>query len=414
MKKTFSPVAALTLTLVAVAVAACPSRAQTPASAPPQSIAASLRPFVDNHTLAGAVALVASRDKLLCLDAVGYADVEAKTPMRTDNMFWIASMTKSITATALMMLVDEGKLSVDDPAAKYLPELDGLRLVDPQDKEHPRRPRHPLTVKELFSHTHGMADARCRFVSLQDDVVAMAAVPMEREPGTKYRYSNMGINAGGRIVEKLGGMPFGDFLQRRLFAPLGMRDTTFWPDDRQAQRLARTFKRNAAKTGIENLTYDVSRLQHPGVPTALLLHYNLDNLPIYKNHYAMPCGGLYCTAADLGRFCRMLLGGGVYEGRRYLSAAAIRQMTSIQTGDLPVNPWEGYGLGWSVEKKAADGHPSVGSYGHRGARKTMMWIDPATQRVMILLLQSFDLPGKDQEKIYGTFIKAAEALSPVM
>jgi CubicO group peptidase (beta-lactamase class C family) len=369
---------------------------------------AALRPFVDQHRMAGAVALVATKDKLLCLEAVGYADIEAKTPMRTDNMFWIASMTKSMTTTAIMMMVDEGKLNITDPVEEYLPEFKELRVADPKDPGHLHKPRHPVTVEELLSHTHGMAQAKGRFLSLQDDVERMASVPMECDPGTRYKYSS-GIDAGGRILEKLSGMSYADFMQKRLFTPLGMNDTTFWPDEKQVERLARTFKLTADKTGIENVTFHIPRPPDSTVPAALLLQYNGGMIPIYKNRYAMPSGGLYCTATDVARFCRMLLGGGVYQGKRYLSEGAIREMTSIHTGDLFPGQLEGYGLGWFVEKRAADGHPSVGSYGHRGARKTVMWIDPAKQIAMVLMLQSFDLPGKDQEAIYGAFINAAEA-----
>jgi CubicO group peptidase (beta-lactamase class C family) len=386
--------------------------AETPQRVPVPKVAAALQPFVDQHRLAGAVALVATKDKILCLEAVGYSDLEARTPMRTDSMFWIASMTKSMTTTAIMMLVDEGKLNITDPAEKYLPEFKQLVVADPKDPSHPRKPQHPVTVEELLSHTHGMAQTKFQPTTLQDEIVAMAAAPMESEPGTRYKYSN-GIDAGARILERLSGMPYAQFMQQRLFTPLGMHDSTFWPDERQVARLARTFKFKADNSGIENLTYHIDRPADSTVPAALLLQYNAGMIPIYKHHYAGPSGGLFSTATDVGRFCQMLLAGGVYQGKRYLSEAAIRQMSAIHSKDLFPGNLEAYGLGWFVQRRAADGHPSVGSYGHRGARRTVMWIDPARQLAMVLMLQCFNLPGKDQEAMYGAFINAAEAMSPV-
>lgn len=398
----------LALLLVPVAIAA----ANEPQRVPAPKMVAALRPFVEDHRMAGAVALVASRDKLLCLEPVGYADIEAKTPMRTDNLFWIASMTKSMTTTALVMLVDEGKLNVDDPVEKYLPEFKTLVVADSQDKGHPRKPRHPVTVKELLSHTHGMPEVKTPLVSLRDDVAAFVAAPMDCEPGTRYKYSNVSMNTGGRIIEVLSGMPYGEFIEKRLFAPLGMRDTTFWPDEKQVERLARTFRQTADKTGIENVTFHIDRPADSTVPAALLLQYNAGMISIYKHRYAWPSGGVFSTATDVARFCQMLLGGGVCGGKRYLSAAAIHEMTSVHTGNLFPNPLQGYGLGWFVEKRAAEGQPSVGSFGHRGARDTLMWIDPAKHIVMVLMLQSFDLPGKDRDALYRAFINAAEAMSP--
>jgi len=398
----------LAVLLAPAAIVAAAEAQRVPAA----KMVVALQPFVQEHQIAGAVALVATQDKVLCLEPVGYADLEAKTPMRADNMFWIASMTKSMTCTALMMLVDEGKLNIDDPAEKYLPEFKALLVADPEHKSPPHKPRHPVTVEELLSHTHGMAQGTVRFVSLQADVAAMAAVPLECEPGTRYKYSR-GIDAGGRILEKLCGMPYADFMQKRLFTPLGMTDATFWPDEKQVQRLARTFKLTADKTGIENLTFHIDRPAGSTVPAALLLQYNGAMIPIYKNHYAMPSGGVYCTVADVARFCQMLLGGGVYQGKRFLSPAAIKQMTALHTGKLFPVPTQGYGLGWFVQTRAADGHPSPGSFGHRGARDTLMWIDPAKQIVMVLAMQSFDLPAKTRDAIYGAFIKTAEAMSPL-
>ena len=314
-----------------------------------------MQPFVDRHALAGAVVLVADKNKVLSLEAVGSADVAAGKPMGQDALFWIASQSKPMTATAFMMLVDEGKIRLDDPVEKYLPEFKGQWLAVEQDKDHVllKRPKHPITVREILSHTSGlpftsaMEAPTLDLLSLRDGVRSYAMTPLQFEPGSKYAYSNAGINTAGRIIEVVSGVPYEEFMQKRLFDPLGMKDTTFWPDEGQLARLAKSYKPNAAKTDLEEIT--VTQLRYP-----------LND----RTRRPMPAGGLFSTAPDLGRFCQMMLGRGVFEGKRYLSEAAVAQMTGKQTGRLK----EGYGLGWGV----GDG----GSFGHGGAYSTNMSIDP--------------------------------------
>ena len=302
--------------------------------------------------------LVASKDKVLSLEAVGYADIAAKKPMRTDGLFWIASMSKPITATALMMLVDEGKVNVDDPVEKYLPEFKGQRLAVEQDRHHVllKQPRHPITVRNVLSHTSGlpfkspMEQPTLDLLPLADAVRTYAMSPLQFEPDSKYQYSNAGINTAGRIIEVVSGTPYEEFLTKRLFAPLGMKDTNFRPNQAQLQRLAKSYKPNAGKTGLEETT--ITQLKYP-----------LDD----RTRQPMPAGGLFSTASDLSLFCRMILGGGMFGGRRYLSEKSVQQMTSTQTGSLPVS----YGFGWSTDRKPG------GPFGHGGAYSTNMQIDPA-------------------------------------
>jgi CubicO group peptidase (beta-lactamase class C family) len=227
---------AILLTLPAVlAIALVPVPADESPATPPKSIAAALRPFVDNHTLAGAVTLVADREKVLSLEAVGFADIAARVPMMVRALFWIASQSKPITAAALMMLVDDGKLRLDDPIEKYLPEFREQWLVVERDKEHMvlKKPSQPVTVRHLLSHTSGMPFASVMEqptldrLPLRDAVRSYAMTPLQSEPGTKYQYSNAGINTAGRLIEVVSGMAYEDFLDQRLFRPLGMKDTTF-------------------------------------------------------------------------------------------------------------------------------------------------------------------------------------------
>jgi len=345
-------------------------------------VAGSLQPFIDDHVLAGAVALVASPEKVLSLEAVGYADIAAKKPMRTDSLFWIASMSKPITATALMMLVDEGKVGVNDPVEKYLPEFKGQMVrVEEQGKVSLRKPARPVTVKNLLTHTSGLTNNDPRdSPSLREAVERYAATPLKFEPGSKFEYNNPGINTVGRIIEVASGMPYEQFMARRLFQPLGMNDTTFWPTLQQVQRLATTYMPNADRTGLlatTTLPFIDPRTGHRLMP--------------------FPAGGLFSTASDLSLFCRMILGGGVLEGKRYLSEASLREMTSTQTAGLPA----AYGYGWFTGREPA------GSFGHGGAHKTDMRIFPDKRLLTVLMVQHTDWRNAEGAKILPAFYQAA-------
>jgi CubicO group peptidase (beta-lactamase class C family) len=355
-------------------------------AAPSTAIVAALKPFVDSHSLAGAVTLVADKDKVLSLDAVGFADVAAKKPMRPDALFWIASQSKPITATALMMLVDEGKVHLDDPVAKYLPEFKGQWLAAYQDKDLQvlKKPKRPVTVRDVLRHTSGMPFASAMEqptldrLPLRDAVRSYALTPLQSEPGSKYQYSNAGINTAGCIIEVVSGMPYEVFMDKRLFGPLGMKDTTFWPSEEQLSRLAKAYGPNADKSGLAETT--IGQLRYP-----------LSD----RKRQPMPAGGLFSTAADVGRFCQMVLGGGVYQGKRYLSEATVKEMTRKQTGDdIKV----GYGLGWSTG----------GTFGHGGAMATNMTIDPKRGLIYVWLVQHAGFPGNGSQS-QGAFRKAAEA-----
>ncbi len=373
-----------------VALSAVPQRCPAQDKAPGAlggKIAAALQPFVDRHALAGAVTLVADKDKILSLETVGFADVGARKPLHPDAVFWIASQSKPMTATALMMLVDEGKVRLDDPVAKFLPEFKAQWLAVERDEDHVllSRPKHPITVREILSHTSGMPfksameEPTLDLLPLRDAVRSYAMTPLEFEPGSKYQYSNAGINTAGRIIEIVSGIDYAEFMQKRLFGPLGMKDTTFWPDKEQLARLARSYKPNAAKSDLEATT--VTQLRYP-----------LDD----HKRQPMPAGGLFSTARDVGRFCQMILGRGEFEGRRYLSEAAVEQMTSKQTGE---HLKDGYGLGWST---------GDGQFGHGGAYATNMTIDPGRGLITVFMVQHAGFP-RDGDRSRAAFQKAVEA-----
>ncbi|MBV9124476.1 MAG: beta-lactamase family protein [Planctomycetes bacterium] len=385
------------LLLAALSINIAPGQEEDRPSVPQRNVADSLQPFVNRHILAGAVTLVASKDKILQIGAVGYADVAAKKPMHTDDLFWIASMSKPITAAALMMLVDEGQVHVDDPVEKYLPEFHGQMVAVEEDADHVllKKPAHPITVRNLLTHTSGLpfmsrVEHRIDTLPLREAVLSYALSPLKFGPGTRYEYSNAGINTVGRIIEVVSGMPYEEFLQKRLLKPLGMKDTTFRPTEAQVQRLARSYKAKPGHSGLEEIP--INQLTYPLTST---------------NRYPCPAGGLFSTAADLSCFCRMILAQGIFEGRRYLSPEAIQQMTTTQTPDKPGMP--SYGFGWSVEKSSPGGKGllSPGSFGHGGAYSTQMWIDPQKQLVLVLLVQHAGFPDGEGGKMNQAIQRAA-------
>jgi CubicO group peptidase (beta-lactamase class C family) len=248
-----------------------------------------------------------------------------------------------------------------------------------------KQPTHPMTVKNLLTHTSGLIsnsplDRHWESISLREAVLGYASFPLKFEPGSKFEYNNPGINTAGRIIEVVSGLPYNEFVDHRLFLPLGMADTTFWPREAQVRRLAEAYKPDAAKTGLEK------------VPCPLLVDPS-DG----RRGMPFPAGGLFSTATDISIFCRMLLGGGVLDGARYLSESSLRQMTSTQTGSLPV----AYGFGWFTDRKPG------GPFGHGGAFKTDMHVYPRQQLVTVFMVQHTDWRNDDGKKILSTFQQAA-------
>jgi len=342
-----------------------------------KGLAAALQPLVDQHSLAGAVVLAATKDKILSVEAVGFSDIERNSLMKTDAVFWIASMSKPITAAGLMILVDEGKVKLDDPVEKYLPEFKDIQF-------NGKKPATTITVRHLLAHTHGMPFKSPQeaptldVLTLEQAVQSYVKTPMIYEPGTKYVYSNAGINTAGRIIEVVSGMPYETFMDKRLFEPLGMKDTTFWPSEAQVKRLATPYRPSAAKTNLE--------------PTTIIqLKYPLSD----RKRQPMPGGGLFSTAHDVAHFCQMVLAGGTFEGNRILSESAVKEMTSRQTGEtLPVS----YGLGWATAGP---------TFGHGGAMATNMSIDSKRGLITVFLVQHVGFPGQGGSSL-GVFRKAAE------
>ena len=380
-------------TLLALVFLAIPSLARAEAPRPEldaaklSAIPDRMKQLIDQHEIAGAVTLVATRDQAV-VKAVGQANIAGNEPMKPDSIFWIASMTKPVTATCVLMLQDEGKLSVDDPVAKYLPEFGELKTPSGKPAN--------LTLAHLLTHTSGMdnADAETRDAkTLADLIPAYVKKTTHFEPGSKWEYCQSAINTLGRIIEVVSGEPYDQFVQKRVLDPLGMKDTTFYPTKEQLPRIAKSYKK---------------------------VNYSLEESPILflsgkgpssHDRAPRPNGGLFSTAADYGRFCQMLLSGGAFEGKTYLKPETFKLMTTIQTGDIHTGFTEGNGWGLGVcvvrQPQAITAMLSPGTFGHGGAFGTQGWVDPQRQMIFVLLVQRTGFGGSDTSQVHEAFQQLA-------
>ncbi len=344
---------------------------------------------VDRGSIPGAVSMIVKDGKVAHLEAVGYADIEAKKPMRTDSIFQIMSMTKPITGIAVMILMEEGRLSITDPVERHLPEFRSQWMVSERDGNARMtlvRPSRPITILDLLTHTSGMAgfmpEGMSNFMStmdrpLNEAVAVYSQVPLQFEPGTRWMYSNMGIDTLGRIVEVVSGMKYEDFLKQRIFDPLGMADSFFYPPAAKRDRIAMVYGRRDGKwerAGAEILGGDPAKFREGA-------------------KYPGPSFGLFSTAEDLSLLMQMMLNGGTLNGKRILSPATVKMMTTVRNAELEPsahNVGQGYGLAWTVVK---DRRFEVllrpnGTYGHGGAFGTDYWVDPEHSLIGIFLIQS--------------------------
>lgn len=340
-----------------------------------------MKEAVARQEVPGVVSLVVTREGVIHHSATGFADAARKQPLATDGIFWIASMTKPITATAVMMMKEEGKLSIDDEVAKYIPELGALKTADGQ----PAR----ITIKQLLTHTSGMGeatDAEAKAArTLADLIPAFASKPLTSAPGTKWRYCQSGINTLGRIVEVVSGQSLPEFMEARLFKPMGMVDTTFYPTPAQMPRVVTPAKLEQGKL--------------VDAPWAFLYGRS----PTDRERYPLANGGLFSTAADYARFAQMILNGGRLGQKRYVSEESVRLMSTIATGDLVTGftPGNGWGLGWCVvrQPQGITALLSAGTFGHGGAYGTQAWLDPQRGVAIILMVQRSNFANSDASDI---------------
>ena len=307
-----------------------------------------MQEFVRAGKTAGVVTLVARHGHVAALDAVGYRELESKTPMRTDTIFRIASLTKPITCAGVMILVDEGRVSLIDPVERYLPEFKELKLNRCGTRGGYNcaavTPSRPVNILDLMTHTSGLPGTVSLSGGAAPDTLTRMVAGVSRatllfEPGTAWNYSNVGIAALGRIIEVVAGQPYDRFMAERVFQPLAMKDTFFVVPPDKRNRVAAVY------------TYESD-----GLKRATL------NPP----KYPAPEGGLLSTASDLARFHQMMLNKGTLDGQRILSAAAVEAMTTSQTGSIKAGfaPGVGHGLGFEVVREALGTYRynSIGSF----------------------------------------------------
>jgi CubicO group peptidase (beta-lactamase class C family) len=351
-----------------------------------------MQKFVDQGQIAGAVTVVGTSRGIVSHEAVGSLSLEPNNEMPKDALFRIASMTKPITAIGIMILVDEGKVSVEDPVEKYLPEFRGQMMVagKTDDTVTLTKPPRPITLRDLLTHTSGLPNfppglpdlyAR-RNRTLAEATLVMSQRPLDFKPGEKWAYCNPGIDTLGRIIEVVSGQSYETFLSQRVFEPLGMNDTVFRPGKEQLARLAGLYEIKEGK---------LVEAARPLIGSAV------------EAKHPIPAGGLFSTGADLAKVYRMMLGKGKLGDKRILSEGSVATMTKLQTGDLPCGfvPGMGFGFGWAVvkEPQGVTEMLSPGTFGHGGAFGTQGWIDPKKDLFMILLIQRSGLPNADASEM---------------
>jgi CubicO group peptidase (beta-lactamase class C family) len=361
-----------------------------------------MQELVDAGVLSGAVTLVQRHGAVASLEAVGWADIEAKKPMKADTIFQVMSMTKPFVGTAIMMLADEGKLAIGDAVEKHLPEFRGQMVTAKKNDDGSfllKKTARVITIHDLMTHSSGMSylpPAGMKELNttmertLADAVLLYSQMPLEFEPGSKWQYSNLGIAILGRIIEVRSGMPFEKFLETRIFQPLGMKDSHFFLPAEKHSRLAAIYKKGPdgklVKAGEETLG-----------------GYALNFRKGAK--YPAPEWGLYTTAQDLAAFYQMLLSG----GKKLISPSAIAVMTRKQTGQLRAGhmPNTAFGLTWEVieDPRGELAYLSTGTFGHGGAFGTHGWVDPKKDMVGVFLIQ---MTGIDPGAKYG-FMQMANA-----
>ena len=341
-----------------------------------------LERYIAEQRIAGAVAAIARRGRVGYLEAVGVQDLQTRRPMTERSLFRIYSMTRPITAVAVMMLHEEGRFRLDDPVASFIPQFNDVVVTGAQGEPH-RRPARPVTVRDLLLHTSGLnartseiyqrEEVRSRTISMQQFIANLVRVPLMEDPGTRYRYSE-GTTVLGRLVEVWSGKPFEVFLDERIFRPLRMTDTMFWaatPDERS--RLTTVYG---------------------PAPGGGLVVVETETLPFTERPTLIEGAvGLLSTVPDYLRFSQMLLNKGELDGVRLLSAKTVDTMTANGLSDV-VQSTRGGSMGWGlanvqvVLKATADDLSSPGEYGWDGTAGTIFWIDPAKETVVVLMTQS--------------------------
>jgi CubicO group peptidase (beta-lactamase class C family) len=370
-------------------------------------IRARMEHYAAKGTISGAVMLYAKDGTVYGPEAAGSQELDPARPMRADSIFQIMSMTKPVTALGIMLLAEAGKLAVSDPVEKHLPEFRGQMMIAERGAASRtlRKPARPITIRDLMTHTSGMiaappagiADIYQKMnLTLKEAVSVFSQQPLDFEPGSRWQYSNAGIATLGRIVEVVADQPYEQFLEERVFQPLGMKDSFFFRPAAKTGRIAMVYRLEAGKlvkAGADILGGDPA------------LHRRGAKFPA-------PEFGLFSTASDLAALYQMMLDGGTYKGKRILSKASVEAATALHTGDIEPaghSPGMGYGLAWTVVRDPLGTLQlqSQGTFGHGGAFGTQGWIDRAKKIVGVFLIQRSG-GGSEESNAYKQMVGATD------
>lgn len=384
---------------ILVAISSAQALAQDFPRATPESVGLSssglasvtqrLQAHIDQGHIAGVVAAVLRDGQLVYLESLGKRDLEADSVMTDDALFRIYSMTRPVTSLAAMILYEEGKLQLDDPISKYLPEFASQRVfVDASapDMNQTRERRGDITVADLMRHTSGLGSrssaiyvaeqVRLRSITLEQMSKNAARVPLFEDPGTEFRY---GLSATilGRLVEVVSGMPYDEFLQQRVFGPLGMTDTVFWVDPSRVDRLATVYR--------------------PAADGTLRVH-EMEEIPFTQKVPLVEGGvGLVSSTLDFAKFSQLFLNGGELFGQRVLQPETVQLMMENAVADalLPLEDsgymaasgWTLGGFAYALDPAAYDHTVSQGEVWWDGSAGTRFWIDPVQGIVTVIMAQ---------------------------
>ena len=357
-----------------------------------------LKDNIDNGKMNGATALIVHNNKIVYFKSFGYDDMEAKKPMKNDAIYRIASQTKAITSVAVMMLYEEGKFLLDDPVSRYIPEFKNPRVLDKFNKEDTTYTTVPakreITIRDLLTHTSGIgyaqigsAEANAIYdkagvvggigvenIVLGDKMKILGGLPLFHQPGEKWTY---GLNTDvlGYLVEVTSGMPLDGFFRKRIFEPLGMKDTYFYLPKEKHNRLVMLYSENRSTRKVERMEEKIT----------IGGHRFFRDFPNLNGTYFSGGGGLSGTIMDYAIFLQMLLNEGEYNGKRILSRNSVRMMTMNQIGDVDFgNNKFGLGFGITTEKGSSILPTQEGTFEWGGMFATTYWVDPKEKLVALV------------------------------
>lgn len=408
----------LTAIALVIVVFDAPASAQGLPTATPESVGlssaqldrvtAGLQAHIDQGHIAGVVAAVVRDGRLVYMEALGQADIEAARPMPEDAIFRLYSMTRSMTSLAAMILWEEGAFQLDDPISQYLPQFVGQRVfadAGSPDMDQTQSRDGDITVEHLLLHTSGLGSrssgiyraegVRLRSISVEQMVDNAARTPLFEDPGTNWRYG-ISTTILGRLVEVWSGKPLEDYLQERVFGPLGMTDTGFWVEPERADRLATVYR--ASREGE-------------------LRPYQMEEIPFTEQPVLIEGGvGLVASTMDFLRFSQMFLNGGELDGNRVLQPETVTMMTVNRIPDalLPIGfgrptLGQGWGLGFSIVMDASQyAYPvNDGDFWWDGSAGTRFWIDPTENMVTIVMAQVSPASGRGFREEFKTGVDEA-------